>query len=820
MGSEYFKVCMTLPHQSKFHMVENLQSKIKTHSAIFLKNTDRIYENEAVNKQIKNPKNSFSFLSTYLTMTKNSTDFLEKYYEKYFYNYDYEFDNKTNTINFKIKFVNEEEQIKEIDLPLEALYAMLFRYIKKMSEKYYKENFNENSDNRFYSSNTKIDYCFVTVPAFYNYKQRLSIIHAVSLSNMELVGITNDNTAAALYYYKRNFNINNFKINNKNENSTVNFVYINIGSSYTQLSLINYSQKEMKILGEVYDKDLGGHLFTRNLVLKIIEKFNLKKDIITYNKIYSYADKYKQTLSSNKETHISFVLDNKNYNGIITRDEFNEINKNDYNKITKLLDELFIKTNTTLKNITQYELIGGSIRIPQIQNIIKDYVGEEIENDLVGTHLNGDDSIAFGAVYAIRWRKKPIGDGNQYNISMNIFSGNKSVLNNTLIFEKGTSYETDKKFSIIFDKNFKVNLYENEKILFSCVFNNVENDIKSFKENYIKNKNATYSKIPKINFEFYFSKLGKISLNVNLVFNVRTYIGLNTTNNANNFIYSVDYIPPLSKKEITELNNKLNDTNLTYIEKELISKKLRIGTFMDNDIPKKLDFNIIDYSPKSFTEEDIKFWKKKLDFYDKRELEEIKILELRNELESLIYAKQNFLEGSQVKIFTKDDEYHDLESMVKETKEWFEDEGSFTRNISILGEKIENMQKKFEKITKRIDEKQKRDIAFEKFSVEIKNNQKNFEKNLKINKPWTEYFYDDVYVPEVKRISDYLNEKYEKQSKLKAYEDPILFTDEIEEAHKKVIDLFEKLQNIPVPIHKPKYENIKLQDLYRHNGWF
>ena len=220
--------------------------------------------------------------------------------------------------------------------------------------------------------------------------------------------------------------------------------------------------------------------------------------------------------------------------------------------------------------------------------------------------------------------------------------------------------------------------------------------------------------------------MGKISLNVNLVFNVRTYIGLNTTNNANNFIYSVDYIPPLSKKEITELNNKLNDTNITYIEKELISKKLRIGTFMDNDIPKKLDFNIIDYSPKSFTEEDIKFWKKKLDFYDKRELEEIKILELRNELESLIYAKQNFLEGSQVKIFTKDDEYHDLESMVKETKEWFEDEGSFTRNISILGEKIENMQKKFEKITKRIDEKQKRDIAFEKFSVEIKNNQKNF----------------------------------------------------------------------------------------------
>ena len=277
MGSEFFKVCITLPHQNKFYMVENLKSKLKTHSAIFIKGTDRIFETEAINKRIKNPKNSFSFLSSYLSLRKNSLN-PEKYFEKYFYNYDYIFDNETQSINFKVKFINEEEKQVETKFPLEVLYGMLFRYIKMMSEKYYKDNFNENSDNKFYKEKSKIEYCFVTVPSLYTYKQRLSIIHAVSLSNMKLLGILNDNTAAGFYFFKRNFDIKNYKT--KEDNQNVYFLYVNIGSSYTQLSLILYNKDEMKIIDEVWDKDLGGHLFTRNLVFKICEIIGIDKNKI------------------------------------------------------------------------------------------------------------------------------------------------------------------------------------------------------------------------------------------------------------------------------------------------------------------------------------------------------------------------------------------------------------------------------------------------------------------------------------------------------------------------------------------------------------
>jgi len=817
MGSEFFKVCITLPHQNKFYMVENLQSKLKTHSAIFIKGTDRIYETEAINKRIKNPKNSFSFLSSYLSLSKNSLN-PEKYFEKYFYNYDYAFDNETQSINFKVKFINEEEKQVETKFPLEALYGMLFRYIKMISEKYYKDNFNENSDNKFYKEKSKIEYCFVTVPSLYTYKQRLSIIHAVSLSDMKLLGILNDNTAAGFYFFKRNFDIKNYKTKEEN----VYFLYVNIGSSYTQLSLILYNKDEMKIIGEVWDKDLGGHLFTRNLVFKICEIIGIDKnkiDINLYNKIFPYAFKFKETLSANKEIHMNFAIDNKNYKGILTRDDFNEVNKNEFNKIPKLLDDIFKKTNKTIKDINQIELIGGSVRIPEIQNIIRDYIGEE-NNELMGTHLNGDDSIAFGAAYALRWRKK-INEGINYNISMELNSLNNSNMkvNRTIVFEKGDLHESKKKISIITDQNLNMEIFENNNKLMSCKFNKINYEVKEFIKNFKDTKNSTYSKVPKVEFEFYISRLGIINLNAQLIFNIRNYFGLNITNNTGTIYNSLDYIPPLTSEEKKEILDKLNETlnpNITRNEKDLLNKKLKIGTFFDKDIPVKLDFKIIDYEPKSLTEEDLKFWKNKLNFYDKREKEEVKIIELRNELESLIYEKQNFLESNNAKEFTKDTEYTTLEKLISDTKNWFEDEGSFIRNITLLNDKIKLIKDEFGKVDQRIFEKKERDLAVEKFLVEVKNNQKKYLKEYKESKPWTEFFYDEEYLPKVQKMNDFLNEKLKEQNKLKSYEKSILHKEEVEKMHKELVDLFQKMINLPVPVHPPKYENIKLEDLYNY----
>ena len=804
-------------------MVENLQSKIKTNTAIFLRNTDRIYESEVLVKKLKNPKNSFVFLSSYLGLTKASKK-IENFFQKYFYNYDYTFDNETSAINFKVKFVNEEENIVETNFPLEALYGMLFRYIKKISEKYYLDNFNKNDQNKINPNKKIIEYCSVTIPSYYTYKQRLAIIYSVYLTDMNLLGIVNDNTAAAFYYFKRNFDINNYNKETKDnkdnkENKNIYFIYINIGSSNTQISLVSYDKDNMYVLEDVSDSDLGGHVFTRNLVYKISQIIGIEEkslDINLYNKLYQYASKFKETLSANKEVHMNFALDNKNYKGVLTRDDFNEVNKNEFNKIPKLLDELFLKANKTLKDISQFELIGGSIRIPEIQNVIRDYIGEE-NNDLIGTHLNGDDSVAIGAAYSIRWRKK-IFEKIPYNISMEIISGENEtiIMNRTILFDTQTLYDATNKIDLVYDKNLKIDIYEQDVKLLRCDFKTISNETKTFIKNVNKFKNATFKKMPKIEFEFHITKLGGINLKAQLIFNVRSYVGLNITNDFGTIYNSIEYIAPYSKEEIEEIKNKLNETlnpNITYLERDLLKKKLRKGTYSDEDVPIKLDFDIIDQEPKSFTQKNIKYWKKKLDFYEKREKEERKIIELRNELETMIYEKQNFLEGSSVKELTEE-EYSTLEKLIKETKNWFEEEGSYTRNISLLESQINLVNEEFSKVNTRYIIKKERDLAFEKFLILLKNNQKQYLKEYKQSKPWTEFFYDDEYVPRIKQLNDTLSEKMEKQNKLKTYEEPIINKEEIENDTKEVEELYKKMINIPCPIHPHKRENIKLEDLF------
>jgi hypothetical protein len=362
-----------------------------------------------------------------------------------------------------------------------------------------------------------------------------------------------------------------------------------------------------------------------------------------------------------------------------------------------------------------------------------------------------------------------------------------------------------------------MDIYENDDLLMSCSFTKVNKEVKDFIKSMSINKNATYTKIPKVEFEFYISRLGIISLNAQLIFNVRTYLGLNISNNTGTIYNSLDYIEPISENEKQEIKNKLNETlnpNITYSEKDLLNKKLKKGTFFDKDIPVKLDFKITDYEPKSLTEKNLNFWRKKLNFYDKREKEEIKIIELRNELESLIYEKQNFLESDNAKEYTKNSEYSYLEKLISDTKNWFEDEGSFTRNISLLNDKIELIKNEFGKVDYRISIKKERDLEIEKFLIEIKNNQKKYIKEYKKSKPWIEFFYDEEYLPRIQELNNTLNEKIKKQNKLKSYEEPILFKEDIELMHKEVIDLFQKMINIPVPVHPPKHENIKLEDLY------
>ena len=812
IGSEFYKICLIFPG-NKYRIVENLHSRIKTPNGIYMKNTDRLYENDVLDKRIKDSKSSFIFLNNYFGQKFNSS-FIKNYSDFYFFDYDMEEDKDRGVINFKVKYiVNHKANETYKSIPIEVLYGSSFRYIKKISELYYFQTTNQAKS---------INYCFISIPSFFTYKQRLSLIQSISLSNLKLIGVTYENLGASLYYYLRNY---------ETKNSPQYYIYFNMGSSYTQISLILYTKEEVKLINQVYDKDLGGNTFTRNLVLVIFKKINeknnnsLKLDFKTYNKLYPYANKYKEMLSANKEIQFNIILDYKKYEDIITRDEFNQINEEFYNKIPKLMNSLFSETgNITLENITQIELIGGSIRVPEVQNVLKKYLGNEKEK-LLGTHLNGDDSIAYGAAYTFKKNKILKGDGNNYNIYLEVYSlFNKSnIYKKSILFPKKTEYETSNKISLLYDNDVYVKVYEDDNLLFSYNITRVNETINQFKKEFIKNETNITMGIPKIQLSFKYTNIGLIYLNPEIIFSLDYYLTLkneeNLTNTEKDFTYTLKYIPPLTKEEKDNITSTLNNTslNLTDEEKNYLKIKLSIGKIFPREYPSKLYFQFIDNVPKGLNSSMLHYWEKQLDSFEQFENDQEKIIEKKNMIETLLYTKKNFLEGDYGKQFGKEDELNNAKMILNEVNDWYEEEGNFITNLTLLNEKIRLLNSTFETFEKREKLYKKREIAFEKFYVLLKNLDKDYNNKLRKEKPWVEYYYEETYYNIAQKIIKYVKEKEEVQNLLKLYDDPIVKGEEIDEKREELFREYQKMENLEKPRHPERENNIKIHDTYDDN---
>ena len=152
---------------------------------------------------------------------------------------------------------------------------------------------------------------FITIPSFFDYEQRQSIADAIKISKLRLAGVVSENLAAAVQ----------FQLKKMFDNETFYIIY-NMGSSYTQVSLISYRTifekknnktvdvgNEIRIFGESYDEKLGGKRFDKNLVKLMIKKFDelptrKGKELVIgnkkiYEKIRPSAIKYKEVLSAN-----------------------------------------------------------------------------------------------------------------------------------------------------------------------------------------------------------------------------------------------------------------------------------------------------------------------------------------------------------------------------------------------------------------------------------------------------------------------------------------------------------------------------------------
>ena len=569
-GSEFITTSILLPRKP-IYLVENPQGT-KINQYLYMKGNEKIFGQNAKIKAIKSPEAVFHHLQEFLGKTQDSPE-VKNYLKKYFQIYDIETDEKTHHIKFKLNYGNKDYLFNS-----QELLAIMLKYIKDFSDKF---------------GDTEINQFVISIPCFYNYKQHQALLNAAEMSGMKLVEIIHDNTAVAIKYFNEN----------RIQKEEKKYIFYNMGASYTQVSLVSVhatyqgTKKEMvenqfiKIVDEVYDKNLGGRNFDYKLAKLIYKKYKKKISNIdlteeelnnlpaeTINRLLPYAIKYKEILSANKETAIHVLgIESAEYEDIITREEFLAECKDELDRVYTPLEKIFNRNQIDIKNIFQIEFVGGGHRIP----IIKEIIGKYIPENKLGVHLNGDDVVAFGAGYyfsnvlgklnkvnGISKKINLINYGYINDISLEItnapptkecplceegFDGIaidciKPFLKKPKIFPAFGNFSSEKSVSFTYDGDLDISLIQDNQTVIKFHLKNIKKAIKEILE---KNKNLIGK--PKIKLIFNMDKNGIIKMDGHIQYTVKTfyvYIAPKEKHGKMNFRYVSK--PSFEPKPLTE----------------------------------------------------------------------------------------------------------------------------------------------------------------------------------------------------------------------------------------------------------------------------
>lgn len=199
-----------------------------------------------------------------------------------------------------------------------------------------------------------------------------------------------------------------------------------------------------------------------NLIL-FLGKESVRTSKSAMIKLLKESNKFKETLSANKDAmfYSENLFEGVDFKSHIQRSQFEEKSQHLLNYVTSPIDYVLKLGNRTLQDIDVLEIIGGSVRVPKVQQILTQY----LEGKELGAHLNGDESMAFGAAFLAAnlshsFRVRPVWLYDGYNFQVNLTLRNlrpedESYEKNILIFPYKQRFKSKKVISVYYDKDIQ-----------------------------------------------------------------------------------------------------------------------------------------------------------------------------------------------------------------------------------------------------------------------------------------------------------------------------------------------------------------------------
>ena len=328
----------------------------------FRKDGERVVGKAAKNQAVTNPENTVSSVKRFIGRSFDETP------------------EERKTVSYKLQKGKDGRAVVDIDgkdYTPEEISAMVLQKLKNDAEK---------------QLGTPVTQAVITVPAYFNDAQRQATKDAGKIAGLEVLRIINEPTAAALAY--------GLDKTNKDEKILV----FDLGGGTFDVSILELGDGVFEVAATAGDNHLGGDDWDQRIIDWMADKFkaengiDLRQDKMALQRLKEAAEKAKMELSSTTQANINLPFITADASGpkhldyTLTRAEFERITKDLLDRCKKPVEQALKDAGLKAGDIDEVILVGGSTRMPAVQDLVKKLTGKE-----PNMSVNPDEVVAMGA---------------------------------------------------------------------------------------------------------------------------------------------------------------------------------------------------------------------------------------------------------------------------------------------------------------------------------------------------------------------------------------------------------------------------------------